>query len=958
VLAFSASPDISGRSGQGFTLPSIVIDGVRLVLYDQSLAMESRVRGPGQPTGLRGRAHECAVLDRFVGDLRRGEGRSLVLRGEAGIGKTALLEYLVQSASDVTVVRAVGVESEMELAFASLHQPCAALLDRLPVLPAPQRQALEIVFGLSVGAAPDRFLVGLGVLSLFSEVAESRPLLCVVDDAQWLDHASALTLAFVARRLLAEPVGIVFAAREPGEELQHVSELDVRGLRNGDARALLGSAVRFVLDERVRDRIVAETRGNPLALLELPRGLTATQLAGGFGLLDPQALSGRIEDSFVRRLETLCDDARRLLLLAAAEPLGDPLLLWRAAELLGIGTAAAGAAEADGLLAIGERVTFRHPLVRSAMYRSAAVQDRRAVHLALAEATDREADPDRRAWHLAAAAVGPDEQVAVELDRSAGRAQARGGLAAAAAFLQRAVALTHDPERRAERALAAAQAGYQAGAFDVALGLLATAEDGPLDEFQRARIDLVRGQVAFTAFEAGAAAVLLKAARGLEPFDLELARETYLMAWASAAHVAGGGPLLEICRAIRALPPPPGPPRPIHLLLDGLALLSTDGRAAATPTLKRAAKAVADLPVEDVLRWGWVAPSASSAIWDFEGMLATYTRQVQLVRDAGALAALPWHLLGLGLVRMWMGDFAGAASLIAESDSVSAATGSHYAPWAALRLGALEGREPEASAAIGSAIEHAAADEQGMAAPWAQLAAAELYNGLARYEQAASAARQAAASTFDPWDSLWALPELVEATARAGDTELARDALGRLAETTQPSGTDLAVGIEARSRALLSEGETADRLYQDAIDRLGRGRLRTELARAHLLYGEWLRRENRRVDARKHLHTAYEMLVEIGMEAFAERARKELQASGEKVRKRTVETRDDLTPQERQVARLARDGLTNREIAAQLFLSTRTVEYHLHKVFAKLGIGSRMGLHDALPNKDREAALT
>ena len=451
--------------------------------------MDGRSRGPAGRTGLRGRASECALLDDLVSAIRRGESRSLVLRGEAGIGKTALLEYLIASASDLTVVRAVGVQSDMELAFASLHQLCGPLLDRLERLPAPQRQAMEIVFGLSAGGAPDRFLVGLAVLSLFSEVAEQRPLLCVVDDAQWLDQASALTLAFVARRLLAEPVGLVFAAREPGEELRHVPELEVHGVRNGDARALLSSAVRFKLDERVRDRIIAETRGNPLALLELPRGLTATQLAGGFGLLGAQALTGRIEESFVRRLEALSDDARRLLLVAAAEPVGDPLLLWRAAERLGIRPAAAEAAEADGLLAIGERVTFRHPLVRSAVYRSAAVEDRRAVHLALAEATDREADPDRRAWHLAAAAAGPDEQVALELERSAGRAQARGGLAAAAAFLQRAVALTQDPAKRADRALAAAQASLQAGAFDAALGLVATAEAGPLDEFQRARVD-------------------------------------------------------------------------------------------------------------------------------------------------------------------------------------------------------------------------------------------------------------------------------------------------------------------------------------------------------------------------------------------------------------------------------------------------------------------------------------
>jgi DNA-binding CsgD family transcriptional regulator len=910
--------------------------------------MENRSAATRRRADLYGRASECAVLDGLVSAIRRGESRSLVLRGEAGIGKTALLEYLTDSASDLTVLRAVGVESEMELAFASLHQLCAPLLDRLEGLPAPQRGALQVVFGLNPGPPPDRFLVGLGVLSLLSEAAEERPLLCVVDDAQWLDQASALTLAFVTRRLLAEPVGIVFAARVPGEELRHISELEVRGVRNGDARRLLSSVVRFKLDERVRDRIIAETRGNPLALLELPRGLTATQLAGGFGLVEAQALPERIEESFVRRLAALPDDARLLLLVAAAEPVGDPLLLCRAVERLGIRPAAADGVRAQGLLTIGERVIFRHPLVRSGVYRSATVADRRAAHLALAEATDREADPDRRAWHLAAAAEGPDEHVALELERSAGRAQAHGGFAAAAGFLQRAVALTRDPERRAERALAAAQASFLAGAFDAALGLLATAEDGPLHEFQRARAELVRGQVAFASFRPDAAGLLLKAARRLEPFDLELARETYLMAWASAAHVAGGGPLLEIGRAIRALPPPPGAPRPIHLLLDGLALLTTDGRAAATPTLKRAATALVDIPVEDVLRWGWVAPAASAAVWDFEGLLAISARQVQLVRDAGALAALQWHLSQLGLVRMWMGDFVGAAALVAEIDGVSDATGSYYAPYAALRLRALQGREPEASGTIASAIEQTAAEGQGMAAPWAHLAAAELYNGLGRYDEAASAARQAADSTFDPRNSLWALPELVEAAARAGNTELARDALGRLAESTQPSGTDVALGIEARCRALLSEGKTADGLYREAIDRLGRGPLRTELARAQLLYGEWLRREHRRVDAREQLRKAYDAFASMGAEAFAERARRELRATGEKLRKRRDQTRDELTPQEEQIARLARDGLTNPEIAAQLFLSPRTVEYHLHKVFSKLEINSRMGLHDAL----------
>ena len=912
--------------------------------------MESRFRGPGRRPELRGRVSECALLDNLVSAVRRGESRSLVLRGEAGIGKTALLEYLIASAPDLTVVRAVGVESEMELAFASLHQLCGPLLDRLDRLPPPQRQAMEIVFGKSAGAAPDRFLVGLAELSLFATVAEERPLLCVVDDAQWLDQTSGQTLAFVARRLLAEPVGIVFGAREPGEELRHVPELEVQGVRNGDARALLSSAVRFKLDEAVRDRIVAETRGNPLALLELPHGLTPAQLAGGFGLLGAHALTGRIEESFVRRLELLSDDARRLLLVAAAEPVGDPLLLWRAAERLGIGPADAEAAEAEGLLAIGGRVTFRHPLVRSAMYRSVAAEDRRAVHLALAEATDRETDPDRRAWHLAAAAAGPDEQVALELERSAGRAQARGGLAAAAAFLRRAVALTTDPARRAVRALAAAQASLLAGEFEAALGLAATAGAGPLDEFQRALADLLRAQVTFAAgLWSDAPPLLLKAARRLESFDLDLARETYLTAWGAAGlaeDVVARDVLVEICRAVRALPRPPAPRRPRDLMLDGFALLITEGHAAAAPTLQRAVLAVANLPVEDVLRWGWMTVGASAAVWDHEGWLANCTRQVQIVRDAGALAALPIHLTYLGMAIVWTGDFAGAASLVAEIDSVAAVTGSRFPPYVLLRLRALQGREGEASAAIASAIGEFGG--QGTTALRAYWAAAVLYNGLARYDEAASAARRATTDALNHWIPTWVLPELVEAAARGGDAELARDAVERLAKTTQPCGTEFALGIEARCRALLSDGAAADELYREAIERLRRTRLRPEVARAHLLYGEWLRRENRRVDAREQLRRAHEMLVAIGMDAFAERARQELQATGEKVRKRTVETREDLTAQERQIARLAGDGLSNPEIAARLFLSSRTVEWHLRNVFTKLGIRSRRELANAV----------
>jgi DNA-binding CsgD family transcriptional regulator/tetratricopeptide (TPR) repeat protein len=682
--------------------------------------------------------------------------------------------------------------------------------------------------------------------------------------------------------------------------------------------------------------------------------LTASQLAGGFGLLGAQALTGRIEESFVRRLEPLADDTRRLLLVAAAEPVGDPLLLWRAAGRLGIGPAAAYAAEEEGLLAIGGRVTFRHPLVRSAMYRSAAERDRRAVHLALAEATDGEADPDRRAWHLAAAAAGPDEEIALELERSAGRAQARGGLAAAAAFLRRAVALTKAPAQRAVRALAAGRASLQAGEFETALGLAATVEAGPGDEFQRAQVELLRAEVTFAAGDwTDAPPLLLKAAARLESFDLDLARETYLTAWGAAGlaeDVAARDVLVEICRAVRVLPSPPGTPRPCDLMLDGFALLITEGNAAATPTLQRAVQAVADMPVEDVLRWGWMAVGASAAMWDHEGWLASCTRQVEVVREAGALASLPIHLTYLGMAIVWTGDFAGAASLVAEIDSVAAVTGSLFPPYALLRLRGLQGREGEAAAAIASAMEQFGG--QGITATRAHWAAAVLYNGLARYAEATRAARQATTNALNHWIPTWVLPELVEAAARLGDAELARDALERLAKTTQPCRTEFALGIEARCQALLSDGAAADELYREAIERLRRTRLRPEIARAHLLYGEWLRRENRRVDAREQLRTAYEMLVAIGMEAFAERARLELQATGEKVRKRAVDTRDDLTAQERQIGRLARDGLSNPEIGARLFLSPRTVEWHLRNVFTKLGIRSRRELANALAGPD------
>jgi DNA-binding CsgD family transcriptional regulator len=902
------------------------------------------------------RQRERAVLDGLLGDMRSGRGRALVVRGEAGVGKSALLEYAAAAAPDMRVVRAAGVESEMELAFAGLHQLCVPLLDRLERLPPPQRDALGIAFGLRAGGAPDRFLVGLAVLTLLSEAAGDRPLLCLVDDTQWLDRASAQVLAFVARRLLADPVGLLFAVRDPGQELGGLPDLEVRGLREEDARGLLRSVVRVRLDERVRDRILAETGGNPLALLELPRGLSPAQLAGGFGLAGAQAVPGRVEESFRRRLGALPADTRLLLLAAAAEPVGDPVLVRRAAGRLGIAASAAEAAEADGLVEIGTRVRFRHPLVRSAVYRSAALPDRRAVHLALAEATDRDLDPDRRAWHLAAAAAGPDEQVAAELERSAGRAQARGGVAAAAAFLQRAVELTAEPGPRAGRALAAAYANLQAGAFDAALELVATAEAGPLDDLQRAQAGLLRGQVAFAASAgSGAPALLLQAARQLEPLDGALARQTYLDAWTAAVFAgrfAQDGNLHEVSSAARSAPAPSDPPAPHDLLLDGLAVLVTDGRAAAAPVLRRAVRVFAEdeIAMAEGLRWGWVAVVSAAALWDVESWQSILLRQLQSAREAGLLVQLLIYVNQLGLYTTWCGDFVAAASLIAEAEAIAEATGTRIAPYAAVSLAGLRGAEAEATRLIEAVTKDARAARQGMGVQWCQLVSAILYNGLGRYDRALAEARQASEQAPELFISAWALPELIEAASRTGQTQLAADALDRLAEATSAAQTDWAWGIHARSRALLSDGEDAEGSYREAIERLSRTPLRPELARAHLLYGEWLRRKGRRADARAQLRTVHDMFAAIGMQAFAGRARGELAATGEAARQRTVETRDALTPQEAQIARLARDGLSNPEIAAQLFLSVRTVEWHLRKVFTKLEISSRLQLQRALPD--------
>jgi len=879
------------------------------------------------------------------------------MRGEQGIGKAALLDYVAAHAMGCRVERATGVQSELELAFAGLHQLCAPMMDHLDSVPAPQRDALQTALGVSAGAPPDRFLVGLAVLSLLSDVAQEQPLLCLIDDGQWLDQGSAQVLAFVARRLGAESVGLVFAASWPTHELADLPSLAIPGLRDADARLLLDASLAGPIDARVRDQIIAEAHGSPLALLELPRGLTPAQLAGGFGLPGATGLAGSMEESFRRRVEVLPSQTQRLLRIAAADPTGDASLVWRAAAWAGIGAEAATPAAEAGLADFGARVRFRHPLVRSAAYRSGSVQDTRQAHHALAHVTDARLDPDRRAWHRAQAAAGPDEDVAAKLERSAGRAHARGGVVAAAAFLERAAILTLEPTERARRGLAAAQAKLQAGELDAARDLLSVAETGPASDIREAHVELVRARIAFAASHGSdAPPLLLAAARRLESIDIELARTTYLEAL-SAGIFAGqlaspATSLWEVARAAAAAPPSPRPHWAPHLLLDGLAAYYTDGYEAGVPMLRRALSVFGDeMSVEEELRWLWLACLTAVHTWDDNGWERLSGRYVELARQAGALGELPLAMSMRANRLLLTGHLTASETLAAEALTATEATGGGLAPYGALSLAALQGDECRVSALADEVTRDVIERGEGAGMAAVGMASALLYIALGRYQEALTGAQLATASPGNIAMPPWAIAELIEAATRTGKTDLATDAYERLAEMTDASGSNWALGIQARSHALLSQGAQAEERYREAISRLQRTGLRICLARAHLLYGEWLRRERRRTDARTQLRTAFDMLDSMGVAAFAERARRELQATGETARKRTAPARnEELTAQEAQIARLAREGLSNPEIGARLYISAHTVQYHLRKVFAKLGITARSQLDLVLPS--------
>ena len=911
---------------------------------------------------LLGRRDECALLDELLQAARGGRSAVLVVRGEPGIGKTELLRHALGSATGFGIARALGVESEAELPFAALHQLCVPMLERLDELAGPQRDALGAAFGLSAGTAPEPFLIGLATISLLSATANGPPLLCVVDDAQWLDRASAQVLAFVARRLLADPIALVFATRERDDAFAGLPDLIVEGLPVDDARALLAATVRGPLDERVRDRIIAETRGNPLALVELPKAATSAEL--GLGLAARGSLAGRIEDGFRRRVDDLPADTRRLLLLASADALGDPVTVWRAAQSLGIGAEAAVPAADAELMDIGARVRFRHPLVRSAVYGGATLRDRQAVHRALAGATDAELDPDRRIWHLAAATAGLDDDVAAELDRSAERAQVRGGPAAAAAFLERSAELTTDAQLRAVRMLRAAGAQLTAGANHRARRLLEPAVGVLSDPMARAQAMRMDGAIRFLDGRGGdTPSLLFDAAMALRDLDARLARETLMEAfeaamWAGA--LATGTTTLDVARAAREIPVPDPDESAPSLMLTGYSERLTRAYAAGIDPWRRAVRAnAAAIGRQPTVQWQGMVWNMCGELLDFERQLTTGRERVRMARELGALGDLPIALSCLAWNEVQAGRIHVGEMMVAEAIEIAAATGNPSMPGAQelMRAATLpwSGRADEARAYLRIAMAEAATRGQGLAITLCRAQLAQLELALGQYTEA----RVNAAKVFED-DPVYigsiALADAVEAMTRSDDIEGAQRALARLSERASAAGTPWALGLLARARALMADDRDAEALYIEAVEELERSSVLTDLARARLLYGEWLRRQRRRRDARTALRTAFDMFRAMGAELYAQRASVELAATGEHARTRDPASADELTPQERQVAELAAAGDSNAAIAAQLYISPHTVAYHLRKVYTKLGVTSRGRLDRALGGRLQQAA--
>jgi DNA-binding CsgD family transcriptional regulator len=908
---------------------------------------------PNRATGfqLRGREQECRKLEGLLTAAKQGASQVLLVRGNAGVGKTALLKHLAQAASGGRVVQVAGIEYEKELTYGALHQLCNPFLHLREHLPAPQREALETTFGLNAKPPPDRFIVGLATLGLLAEAADEQPLVCLVDDAQWLDTSSALTIAFIARRLLAEPITMVIAVREHSESFAFdgLPELFLTGLDEADAQALLDGVWPGQLDKQVRKRVLAEAQGNPLALLELPRSLTSSP-ASQYEPSEWASPSEHIEASFRHQFDLLAPETQMLLITAAAEPVGDLNILLRATSRLGIAFEAVTPAQRAGLIELDPVVRFRHPLVRSAVYRAATPAQRREVHAALADATDADADPDRRAWHRGLATLGPDETVAEELINSAGRARARGGVATAAAFLERATELTKDPPRRGTRALAAAEAKAASGALEAALRLCNEAELCPLGDEQRVRLTRLRAQIVFARSRGkDAPTLLLDAAAKLEVHDAAAARDTYLEALGAAVYagrLSDETPLAAIAAAAREAPSAGPVPRPSDLLLDGLVTRFTRGYQAGMAPLRRALDAFvesAETDEEAFIRWFWLPWLVAGDLWEDQLWRDLAVTAVRLCRGSGALTALPVALGYLAAVEVHAGEFASAAALVDEADQLSAAIGQARVGYPSSLLMAWQGDEERALEFSSWGLGDALSRGEGRAQGGVGLFRAIFANSHSEFGAALGFARQVCEFEdlilFGP-----ALVELIEAAVRLGELQEASAALRQLEERTRASGTDWALGLEARCRALLSEGKTAEAWYRESVERLARSRVTVHLGRSRLMYGEWLAKQGRRAEARSELHYAHELFAKMGAIGFAERARRQRAAIGDVLVVSEGAPLPALTPQEAQVARLAREGLTNAQIGAQLFISRHTVDWHLRKVFAKLSITSRTQL--------------
>jgi len=910
------------------------------------------------PGGMVGRSGDCRALDDLVEAVRGGLSRSLVIVGEPGIGKTRLLEYTAEAADGVRVVSIAGVESELRLGFAALHRMLVPFADRIGVLPVPQRDALGSAFGLAAGPPADRFLVGLGVLTLLAGVAAEQPLIWLVDDAQWLDRESLEVLGFVGRRLHADRIGLLFGTREASPELTALDGLPTRylsGLEPAAARALLATTVSGSLNARVAARIVTETGGNPLALLELARQLTPDQLAGRSPLPQRMPVGRRLQGHFLRQVKMLPPATGSVLLLASAVSRDDPAVLWRAAALLDLGPGAADPAVAQNIISVHPRVAFRHPLIRSAVYEGARSGDRVRVHDALARIARQDGDLDQAAWHRAAATVVADEDVAADLERSAARAGQRGGYAARAAFLARAAELTPDTAKRAVRLFAAAQAHLAAG--DAALAEASLDHAAPwLPAGLHGAAQRLRASVAvFFSRHKDAPVLLLDTVAAVDPPDVPLIRELLFEAMQAALvarqHTTGTTPVDVAHAALQAPRDPAQVVTATGLLLDGFATRIAVGYPPAVPVLRAAVAALftgeqpapADLPATIL---GWFA---ADDLWDDGGRRAMLKRAEDLQRRHGALGALRITLAGLTTGEVWAGrpDQAEASYLEAAEISSSIGVPTPATTGVLLELRAWQGREQESRALAEMTAQWGQQRGAAILEVFALMGLTVLELGLGRYAEALIWGLR----IYDddpPGFGNRVLPEIVEAGARGGDHSAAHTALSRLADRATASGTPWALGMLARSRALLAHDADAETSYRAAIGHLTGTAVRTELARAHLLYGEWLRRQRRRNDARAQLRTACDMFDAMGAAAFARRTRAELLAAGDRPRQPAQRPGPDLTPQEMQVSDLAAAGASNAQIATHLFVTTSTVEYHLTKVFRKLGITSRRQLAAAL----------